>query len=309
MNIIEPAFKKNLVPICFSVNDRFAPLLSVTIKSIVDHSSADKNYDIVILTSSISDENKNKIISLTDGRDNFSVRFFDVSSIVYGFNFYTDSDPTNSKYSNEIYFRMLEPALLQLYKKVIFLDADLVIFDDIAKLMDCDITGKLLAAVRDYEGIANCYGSNLERTQYRINVLGIKNFEEYFTSGVLVFNNEEFNNNFSMKQLLDIAVSKNWKQYDQDILNFIAKGKTLILDAAWNVIEDISGNYNRLPPQLFEEYLESEKNPKIVHFSANRKPWIKIDSRFNKYFWEYAKQTPYYNKLSQLLDNGSLNNF
>lgn len=309
MNIIEPFYSKNLVPICFSANDRYAPLLAVTIKSIVNCSNPDKNYDIVVLTSSMSSENQEKILSVKGERKNISIRFFDVNPLVYGFDFYTESDPTNSKYSSEIYFRFLEPALMQLYKKVIYLDADLVVLDDVSKLLDIDLSGKLLAAVRDYEGIANCYSSNYERTKYRISELGITDFENYFISGVLVLNNEEFNKYFSMKQLLDLAVSKNWKQYDQDVLNYVANKKSVIIDAAWDFVEDIYGNYNHLPEHLFEEYEKSEKNPKIVHYSANRKPWINTSSRFNNVFWETAKQTPYYDFLSKFLTTENFNKF
>lgn len=197
MNIIEPYFNKNLVPVCFSINDRYAPLLAVTLLSMAKHSNPNNNYDIVILTSSLSNENQQKIKKAIYNYPNFSVRVFDVAPLIYGFNFYTESEPTNTKYSEEIYFRMLEPALMQLYKKVIYLDADLVVLDDVAKLLEPDLDGKMLAAVRDYEGIANCYSNDYEKTRYRINEIGIKDFENYFISGVLVINNEEFNKYFS----------------------------------------------------------------------------------------------------------------
>lgn len=309
MNIIEPYFNQNLVPVCFSINDRYAPLLAVCLLSLAEHSNPNNNYDIIVLTSSLTAENQEKIRAVIKDYPNFALRVFDVKPLIYGFNFYTESEPTNTKYSEEIYFRMLEPALLQLYKKVIYLDADLVVLDDVAKLLEPDLEGKMLAAVRDYEGIASCYSNDYEKTKYRINEIGIKDFENYFISGVLVINNEEFNKYFSMRQLLDLAVSKNWRQYDQDILNFLANGRVHILNASWDVVEDINGTYNRLPNALFDEYLASEENPKIVHFSANRKPWIKTDSRFNKFFWDYAKRTAFYEQLNNLLEPENFNKF
>ena len=301
MEPITPAFSENIVPICFSANDKYMPLLATQIVSIIKNSSDQKNYDIVILMTEISDENKVKILSLIASHPNFSIRFVNVGPQVYGYNFYIESDITNTKYSDEIYYRVLAPAVMQNYSHVIFLDADLVVLDDVAKLLDYASDSHMISAVRDYEGIANCYNNNYERTKYRISELGITNFDDYFISGVIVMNNNMFNERFSTKELLDMAVSKNWKQYDQDLLNYLCKGSVKIIDAKWDFVEDIDGVYQSMPKQLFAEYLESEKDPKIIHYSASRKPWKRTESKYNKHFWEYAKQTPYFTELKRLI--------
>ena len=206
MEKIKPVFTDNFVPICFSANDKYIPLLSVELASIIDHSSPDKNYDIVILTTSISDENQFNLLTQIKNYPNFSIRFVNVDRTIYGYDFYLDSRLTNTKYSSEIYFRILAPTVMQDYDYVIFCDADLIVLDDIAKLLNYDCSQNLLGAVRDYEGIANCYNNNYERTKYRITELGIKSFENYFTSGVLILNIKKFNELYSEKELLDLAV-------------------------------------------------------------------------------------------------------
>lgn len=300
MEKIFPAYAQNNIAICFSANDKYAPLLATTIESIIENSSNVNNYDIVILTTGISDENKIKLMTLVAEHQNFSLRFVNVGAYVYGYSFYIESDLTNTKYSDEIYFRVLVPSLFSNYSKVVFLDADLVVRTDIAKLYNTDIENHLIGAVRDYEGIANCYNNNYERTKYRINEIGMKNFEDYFISGVMIININEFNNHFEPKTLLDLAVSKDWKQYDQDLFNYICKGNVKILDAEWDFVEDIDGIYQSMPPHLFREYVASEKDPKIIHYSASRKPWLKIDSKYNADFWKYAKNTKFYDELVAL---------
>lgn len=300
MERIKPVFTQNFVAICFSANDKYAPLLSVEIASILEHSSNNTNYDIVILTTGISNENQFRIVSQIRNYPNFSIRFVNVGQSVYGYDFYLDPRPTNTKYSSEIYFRVLAPAIMQDYDYVIFCDADLVVLDDIAKLAEIDFSQNLIGGVRDYEGIANCYNNNYERTKYRITELGIKSFDNYFTSGVLVFNIKKFNENYTEKQLLDLAVSKKWIQYDQDLLNFICKDDVKIIDAKWNFVEDIDNVYHSLPTRLLAEYEESEKAPKIIHFSGGRKPWININSKFSGVFWKYAERTPFATYLKDL---------
>lgn len=300
MEKIHPAFSSKNIAVCFSANDKYAPLLATTIASIIYNSSKENNYDIVVLTTGISDENKTKLMTQFAEHPNFSLRFVNVGAYVYGYSFYIESDLTNTKYSDEIYFRVLVPTLFENYSKVVFLDADLVVRDDIAKLYNTDIGENLVGAVRDYEGIANCYNNNYERTKYRINEIGMKNFEDYFISGVMIINIDEFNKSFESKTLLDLAVSKDWKQYDQDLFNYICKGKAKIIDAEWDFVEDIDGIFQSMPEHLFREYVASEKNPKIIHYSASRKPWLKIDSKYNDDFWKYARLTKYNDYLISL---------
>lgn len=300
MEEIKPAFLENNVAICFSADDNYIPLLSTTIASIIDHANPEKNYDIVILMTSISDEYQVRLRTLISNKPNFSIRFVNVGPYVFGYNFYTESDPTNTKFSDEIYYRVLVPALMPSYEKVVFLDADLVVLDDIANILDYDYSESLVGAVRDYEGIANCYGNNYERTKYRISELGIKNFDNYFLSAVLVMNVAKMKEQFQNKDLLGLAVSKDWKQFDQDLFNYLCQDAVKIIDATWNFVEDIYGTYQSLPKKLFDEYLKSEKNPKIIHYSGSRKPWKNLSSKYNKYFWQYAEQSPFYIELKMM---------
>ena len=189
------------------------------------------------------------------------------------------------------------------YDKIIFLDADLVVLDDIANLLKLSDNDSMINAVRDYEGIANCYNNNYERTKYRISEIGISDFEKYFISGVLVMNPRLFNEKFSAKELLDFAISKNWKQLDQDLLNFLCKDSVNILGAEWDFVEDIYGIYHSMPKHLFDEYLASETNPKIIHYSAKRKPWINISSKYNIPFWEIANETNFADELKIKINN------
>ena len=300
MEKIKPVFTENYVPVCFSANDKYVPLLSVELASIIDHANPNTNYDIVILTTGINNENQFKLLSQIKFHQNFSIRFVDVSPMIYGYNFYLESRLNNTKYSSEIYFRILAPSIMQNYDYIIFCDADLVVLDDIANLLKFDCSKTYLAAVRDYEGIANCYNNNYERTKYRITEIGIKEFDNYFVSGVLVMNTKKFNDNFTEKQLLDLATAKKWIQYDQDLLNFICKDDVTIMDAEYDVVEDIDNIYHSLPPRLLGEYVRSERDPKIIHYSGNRKPWINISSKFSKYFWQYAEKTPFAETLKEL---------
>jgi lipopolysaccharide biosynthesis glycosyltransferase len=102
------------------------------------------------------------------------------------------------------------------------------------------------------------------------------------------------------KQLLDLASSKKWLQYDQDFFNFICGDDVLIMDAKYNFVEDIENIYHSLPGKIFKEFVKSEKDPKIIHYSGNRKPWINISSKYNVHFWKTAENTPFLEKLKKM---------
>ena len=93
---------------------------------------------------------------------------------------------------------------------------------------------------------------------------------------------------------------------DQDVLNFVFKGKIHYLNQKWNCIMNWVGlikNKTRIdilklaPKQLFNEYLEARKNPLIIHYAGNQKPWEYPFCDFSNYFWKYANHSIYIKKI------------
>ena len=107
-NNFKPAFEVNNVTIILSSSDSFSPYLAVCIKSILLNRSLDKNYDIIVFEREICEDNKKKILSLKDGMNNVSIRFFFVSDAMGSFKFYLNS----TRLSQETYYGLLIPYLL-----------------------------------------------------------------------------------------------------------------------------------------------------------------------------------------------------
>lgn len=97
MEKITPAFLNNNVPVVFSANDNYVPLLATTLASIIENSSVSNNYDIIVLMTSISDENQVKLRALLSNHSNFSLRFVNVGPYVFGYKFYIESEITDRK--------------------------------------------------------------------------------------------------------------------------------------------------------------------------------------------------------------------
>ncbi len=305
--IINKAFKEHSVPICFAANNGFLPFTGVMIQSIIDHANSKDNYDIIVLCSDADEKLKKKMISLADGKKNISIRLFDVNEFVnMPKNLFTDNIYTQTSYSPEIYYRLLIPTLMPDYEKVLYFDGDMLALTDVAELYHgTELGDNLIASSRDYAGLCHCYKEGDERRWYREEILGLKNVDDYILSGMLVINVPEFNRTYTGDKLMEIAGYMDWRQHDQDILNVVCEDRILLVDGAWDYLQDF-GWTNYLPAWLKQEYDETAKNVKIAHFAGQRKPWVNNSQNSDK-FWDTCARTPFfYDVVERLAPNFDL---
>lgn len=299
--VIKKVFQENTVPICFSANNDFLPFTGVMIQSIIDHANKKDNYDIIVLCDDAEKDLKKKITSLADKKENISIRFYRVKDFMNlpGYLF-TDNIYTQTSYSPEIYYRLLIPTLMPDYDKVLYFDGDMIALTDVAELYhSTELGDNLIASSRDYAGLCHCYKEDDERRAYREDFLGLYNVDNYILSGMLVINVPEFNRTYTGEKLMDIAGYIDWRQHDQDILNVVCENRILLLDGAWDYLQDF-GWINYLPDWLQQEYNQSKDNVKIAHFAGQRKPWINNSENSDK-FWEICARTPLFEDVIKRL--------
>ena len=78
---------------------------------------------------------------------------------------------------------------------------------------------------------------------------------------------------------------------DQDYLNAMCMGKVKFLDETW----DVMPNDNKKP---FE-------NPNLIHYNLFAKPWCYDNIQYEDYFWRYAKNSEFYNTITDFKNNYS----
>ncbi len=303
-NYVPPIFEKS-IPIVYSSNNNYVPYLTTSIKSLIEHASPDKNYDIVILENQISDKNKQKILTLT--QNNISIRFFNVTSYISDCQFFL-----NRYFSAETYYRIFVAEIFRLYEKIIYLDSDVLVLENIAELYEINLKNNLIAAANDIVSyshrINNYIIFNIPRKTYTQEILGIDDTRYYFQAGVLVFNIKEMlKNNITQKFLDKIEEIKNPVCHDQDILNSVCYKKVLYIPQKWNFYAffnpkslertDIMNRYNDIPNSLKTEYEYAYKHPNIIHFAGNEKVWFNESIDFGNLWWKYAQKTPFYKIL------------
>ena len=289
MKQIKPVFEKNNIAVTFAANDFFAPFMAAAIQSIIDCKSSKNNYDINILHVNITDENIKKIESMSEAHKNVSIRFINVEKYVDITKLYTDNRETITV---EAYFRLLIPYIFSTYEKMVYLDGDMIIKRDIADLYNEDVTDCLLASSRDLWGIAEYSLETSDCLRWRKSI-GIKNPENYFISGMLVFNIPEINKKYTVEDIMKVAYSRKWVQHDQDVLNVLFQDDLKLLSVKWDFMYGFAGIYS-LPDHLYKEYEEALEDHYITHYGTTRKPWTRI--YYNEYmeFWDAASRTPFF---------------
>lgn len=266
--------KKTITPIVFATNDNYAPYLGVTIQSLIKNSSVQNVYDLYIFHTSLSISNQMKLKDMST--ENVAIRCVNVLPYIKNLRNYS-----HSHYSIEMYYRILIPEVLKNYKKAVYLDCDLILNTDVKNLFDIELGDNILA------GVINDITSDYMKS-YLKQTLCVS-LEEYFNSGVLIFNNEKFISENIKEKCFELLNSyKKLMCPDQDILNVSCKGQVLYLDNKWN-FQVGSGAYN-----INEKYLNPHN---IIHFTSGKKPWNTAGIDLSKYFWKYAKESHFYEDI------------
>lgn len=297
MDIIQQpyiALEDKDVPIAIASNDYFAPYVCTLLLSIIDNASIDRNYKFFILTHDMSKDNRIRLSAIVEEISNATITFIDPDFLLEDYNLYI-----KEPFSEETYYRLVLPEVFSTVKKMVYLDADMIVKADIAELFDTDMEGFLVAATYDADSAGLYNGFFPDKKEYVDKVLKMHNPYHYFQAGTLVINLEEFRKTVSTKDILNLAVSQEWELFDQDILNILCEGKVKFIDMSWNVMYDWSGirlsQIVRLAPRwLYDMYVEAKKNPKIIHYAGSEKPWQYPECDFGVEFWKYAKKTDYY---------------
>lgn len=269
------------VNLFFACDERYLPFFAVTLTSVKSHRDENRRYAAYVLHTDIPlSVQKSLKESFEDAK--FRLHFRDVGSEISHF---VEKLHTRDYYSHATYYRLLIPELYPLMRKALYLDSDIILMDDVAKLFDTDISGMLAGAIAD--GFVNRVPV-LRR--YVENRVGVPAEMPYFNAGVLLMNLDEMRRISFGNLFIDLLTAVTFRvAQDQDYLNVICRGRVKFLSDAWN----------------FMPFAERESAPSLVHFNLDNKPWQKDGIPYAADFWAYAQKTSYYDLLREKRDTYS----
>jgi len=269
--------KKKHVHIFMASDDNYVPYLMVTVKSISLHSRPDYIYDITVLTEGLEQQNVRKLRHLE--LENVNIIIVNMEKIVEPLRKQL-RETLRDYYSEAIFYRMFIASMYPRLTRAVYIDCDVVLVDDIAKLYFTNIGNMILGAVAD-ESISGVPAF----CDYVENWVGVP-VEKYINSGVLIINLKEYRRSLILERFIGLINKKGFATVapDQDYLNYLCKGRIRYLDRGWN-------------KQPKEDDIPHTEEQHLIHFNLYNKPWHYFDVPYSDVFWDVAKQTPYYTDL------------
>ena len=253
--------------IAFCCDNNYVPYLLTAINSIC---KTNLKHKIVfcIFSSELREENIIKIKNLIDNAPlyNKECLFFNINN--------EDTkgillDNLDSRITIATCYRFFVPYYLrESCKKVLYLDVDLCVCNDIEELFKIDLEGNVIGAVNEI--VPYCRR------------LDINN---YFNAGVLLIDVDKWNKENLTDKCLSELKRVAYPLADQDVLNIILKNCRFILEEKFNYKYNLDSlkNSNYMPP----------KDVCIIHFLSESKPWCLwtqdfdvVKEIYNKYLIE-----------------------
>ena len=279
--------KNNIIHIAIAPDNNYVEQCSVVIMSIIKNTkSEDKILKFHILDGGISDINKQKLLKIKNSQ-NIDIIFYDMSC------FDCSRFPLNrSHITISSYYRLfLTEILSSSIKKVIYLDCDVVVKQDISLLWNHEIENYNAIVVEDETSILN--SKRLDTKQ------------NYFNSGVMVFNLEKLRKVNFIAECCEYY-DKNQDRIimqDQDILNGVLDGSCYYMPLNWNANSQLY-HKNKVAEHYYtqKDAGEAMRNPAIIHFTGCYKPWDRQSMHIAKQeYLKYLEYTPFKHNILQKL--------
>lgn len=184
------------------------------------------------------------------------------------------------------YFRLLLPHVLpERVSRVIYLDSDVLVQGDLARLWATPLRGHPAGAVQDtaapYMDTAAAF-PELARGGHILDVSPVENYVElglaprvpYCNGGAMLLDVTTWRSEGISQQILDCLREHRrflrfWDQYG---INVVLAERITLLDPRWNVSCYLSENWQETPLSA-EDHAHCRTDPWVIHFIGPDKPW------------------------------------
>lgn len=231
-----------MIHICFNLDEKYVFPCKVLIQSILKHTKEQITFHFIG-------------IDKRDMATDMKCMFYPNPDLSW---FTADNLKDYYYFSQAAMYRLLIPFLIK-EDKVLYMDIDMLVRDDIKELYDTEV--KYVGAVID-----PC--DMLHKT--RLNT----GSEQYYNSGLILFNSKSIREDYPNYKDLILQAQKDYvlDLRDQDIFNIVFKDNITTLDYKWNI-----DSYNLKEKKESKETSTAKdkayKNPSIVHCMGKNKWW------------------------------------
>lgn len=272
-----------------AINDAYTPYAYVMLTSLFERNPKAEVY-VYLLQYDLSAESKEKLEGLMRQYGNHLVLLsIDLEKL-------SEKLPRTAEWPVEVYFRLLLPDILpEEVDRILYLDADIIVNQDLRSFYEGDFGGNLLIGCRDLALINLTVEQCLEKRSGRLRTL----FEErrYINSGVLLFHMQKLRKKYRLQTYLDLAEELEYQIFspDQDLINYLHRDEIGYVDEwKYNFLTWIGANNGY-------DYDRTEREVSILHY-AGQGPWKggnHVHYTLERFWWEVAVKTPYGQALAE----------
>lgn len=189
----------------------------------------------------------------------------------------------DEKYTEAASYRLLLPELLPDLDKVMYIDCDIIVRNDLATLYRfTNLDGNYLAAV---------FEPTMDFQTEHLKTIGC-DLDSYINSGFLILNLDQLRRDRMVEKFIDASKNDNLEFPDQDVLNILCRDRIVGLAPYYNSIRTF------YLPQYKKSFLrkyserdwEEVKRHGTVHYTG-AKPWNNFTVEF-KLWWQYYERLP-----------------
>lgn len=285
-----PTKFKNKINVAYAFDSNYQYITHVSMKSIMLSQNLDTFIIFHILVSSnIKDDEKEVIDKICIQHKNCEIKYFHI-----GERYKEINTKAYINWSTAMYFRLRLPDLLPKETRILYLDCDTLIYKDLTKIYNYDITGKYFTGMLEPRDLS---------------YLGL-NVQNYINTGVMLLNLEELRKDDVSKKIEEFLIKHNYGLLFpvNDSINTVCHQKNGYFPpeyVQWGFCnEHLVDKYIKDLQIKVEknEVIKSYKDPYIYHLIGYKhKPWNGIPNYFGTVcidpivrFYQLAKKTDYY---------------
>ena len=292
---------KEILNVVFSSDDNYAQHLGAAMYSLLKKNPNFKRIHIFIINNDITKKNKKNISEILKDFSNSDITWIN-------FNEWKDKLKVNMIWDISIstYARIFLGSMLpKEIERVLYLDCDMIVCQNLKELWECDLDTAILGAVQDTISDGTKFAVGKDVTQ------------PYFNAGMLLIDLKKWREVKIEELCLEFLEKKKGSvvHHDQGILNGVLNGKWYRLPIGYNLMTIhyifTSKQIQRFFKDHSEFYLKEEvnealENPKILHFtpSFTCRPWVKgCQHPLKQIYWENLENTPWKSVKAQKNQN------
>ena len=248
------------VPVLFATNDKYVPYCRVSIASMLEHASPENEYAVYIFHKGLSQASVDELTAFA--RENVRVELINVEARLHAAMY------EEKWYTREIYYRLMAADVLPEEDKIVYLDSDIVVLEDVAHLYAVDMGNALLGAIL----------ADRRSDQRMSEALGVP-IGATFNSGILLLNLAEWRKADVFRRCMEaLERFKDKLRYpDQDALSIVCGERTIGLDPRWN--------NTSCPPNRVGVLRRG-----ICHMYSELKPWNAAGDSNYALYYAWAKR-------------------